>query len=418
MMNPMTTLMTTPEPTPASTDATASGARPRGRVYDGVICFGGEDWWCHNRGHYDMQMMRRLAQRTPVLYINSIGMRTPRISEGAMFLTRIRRKLRSLRRGLVGVEPGLSVYSPVAAPGRAGARLNPMTLPAQIRRAARGLGIERPLVWIACPPGAAVVDRLNAAAMVYQRTDRYEQYIGVDHDLIAGFDGDLKRRADLTIFCAARLSEDEGPACRNAYYLDHGVDAERFIAAGTGDEFPEDVASLRRPRVGFIGGIDSHTFDPEFFLAVARALPEVTFALVGGCSLPGGWCDARNVKRLGQKAYDDVPGYMAACDALIMPWNRNRWIDACNPVKLKEYLAVGRPVVTTPFYELKNYEGLVRIAETPEAFARELRAALADPGDAEARRARVRNETWDAKASAVLARLAALGVTPATKEAT
>ncbi len=63
------------------------------RSYDGIICFGGEDWWYHNRGHYDMRMMRELSAHMPVLYINSLGMRVPRITEGSMFLRRIVRKL-------------------------------------------------------------------------------------------------------------------------------------------------------------------------------------------------------------------------------------------------------------------------------------------------------------------------------------
>ena len=71
------------------------------RRFDGIICFGGEDWWYHNRGHYDMQMMGRLSEHMPVLYVNSIGMRTPSPTEGRMFLHRVRRKLRSIRRGLV-----------------------------------------------------------------------------------------------------------------------------------------------------------------------------------------------------------------------------------------------------------------------------------------------------------------------------
>ena len=77
------------------------------RTFDGIICFGGEDWWYHNRGHFDLQMMREFSGRCPVLYVNSIGMRMPRVGEGKMFFRRMARKLRSLRRGLVRVRPEL-----------------------------------------------------------------------------------------------------------------------------------------------------------------------------------------------------------------------------------------------------------------------------------------------------------------------
>ena len=85
--------------------------------------------------------------------------------------------------------------------------------------------------------------------------------------------------------------------------------------------------------------------------------------MIGGCSLPDGWCALPNVHFLGRKPYDEVARYMAAMDVLIMPWNHSEWIKACNPIKLKEYLAVGRPVVTTDFPALDGWRDLVRVAD-------------------------------------------------------
>jgi hypothetical protein len=99
-----------------------------------------------------------------------------------------------------------------------------------------------------------------------------------------------------------------------------------------------------------------------------------------------------------------------------MPWNQSEWIHACNPVKLKEYLAVGRPVVTTPFHELIRYQGFVSIASDAAEFVAAIRHQLADPPDPERLRARVRDETWDAKAANVLTELRALGVHQAEPE--
>jgi glycosyltransferase involved in cell wall biosynthesis len=167
---------------------------------------------------------------------------------------------------------------------------------------------------------------------------------------------------------------------------------------------------LPRPRVGFVGGIDIHTFDPDLFVRVATMMPETCFVLVGACSLPEGWCDLPNVRFVGRVPYDEVAGYMGACDVLLMPWNGSDWIRACNPVKLKEYLAVGRPIVSTPFDELEQYQGLVRVAKGPEAFAEAVREALRRPGDPGPGRARVERETWAAKSEGVRAALLRLGV--------
>ena len=389
------------------------------RSVDGIICFGGEDWWYHNRGHFDMQLMREMSAHVPVLYVNSIGMRVPRPTEGAMFVTRVRRKLKSMRRGLVRVRDRFAVMSPLAMPGKLGRTLTKNVMPGQVARAARTLGIERPLLWVACPPGAQAIRRIAPVATVYQRTDRFEEFPGVDRTAIEAFDRELRASADLTLFCSRILYEAERDVCPNALFVDHGVDYDRFAAAGVdATSEPADVRDLPRPRAGFIGGIDAHTFDPALFERVVDLLPDVHFVLVGACSLPEDWLRAKkNVTFVGQKPYDGVPGYMAACDVLLMPWNRSDWIRACNPIKLKEYLATGRPVVSTSYDELnRTWSDCVTVADGSDAFAKGIRDALRGPVDAKRLRQRVERETWTAKSDQVRARLLELGIEIAARQ--
>lgn len=379
--------------------------------FDGVICFGGEDWWYHNRAHYDMQMMREVSAHMPVLYVNSIGMRVPSPTEGGMFVKRVVRKLKSFQRGLVRIRERFAVQSPIVVPGRRGMALSSWILPRQVRRAARKVGIKKPLVWVACPPGAKFLDDLDPAKIVYQRTDRFECYEGVDADLIAGYDADLKRRADLVLYCSRHLFDAERESVGDkARFIDHGVDFTDFVAAGDdpearGSSAPTNIRSLGAPRVGFVGDIDSAVFDAELFLGVARALPDVTFVLVGGCTLAEGWCaDVSNIELTGRVPYEDVARTMAAMDVLIMPWHRSEWIEACNPIKLKEYLATGRPIVSTDFPELAHYEGLIGVANDVSGFAALVGDALARPDAAqlEKGRARVADASWTSRATAAL----------------
>ena len=385
------------------------------RDFDGIICFGGGDWWYHNRGHYDMQLCREFSRRLPVLYINSLGIRIPAVREGAMFLKRVSRKLDSFRRGFVRIDPRFAVVSPIFVPAFGGSAISRTVLAPQVRAAARRMGITRPLVWVTCPPAADVLPYLPVAALVYQRTDRWESYPEADPQRILAYHATLSKRADLTLFCSTLLMREEGPACRRPVYVDHGVDIDRFARAAEAGSEPPDMAGIPSPRAGFVGGIDASTFDPDLFDRVVGLLPEVHFVLVGACSLSRSWQHA-NVWMLGQKPYETVASYMAACDVLLMPWNRSDWIRACNPIKLKEYLAVGRPIVSTPFVELEQYQGLVSVAEDAEAFARAIEAALAHPGDAGPRRDRVRGHTWQDKAAAVLDLLGRSGIRPATEE--
>ena len=101
-----------------------------------------------------MQIMRQMSTRMPVLYVNSIGMRTPSPGEGRMFFSRVRRKMRSMRRGLVRVGDNLWVYSPLIVPSKLGIALGGPLVSRAVRAAASKRGITRPLVWVACPTAA------------------------------------------------------------------------------------------------------------------------------------------------------------------------------------------------------------------------------------------------------------------------
>lgn len=377
--------------------------------FDGIICIGGEDWWYHNRGHFDFQIMRRLARDMPVLFVNSLAVRMPSLKEKSQFAAKVGRKLKSLARGIVRIENNFWVFSPASVPGPTGQKLSGWALAPQIKLAAWRAGIRRPLLWVHCPAGAALVDQIPHVALAMQRTDRFEAFPEADPDVVGAQIRALKARADVAVYCNPVLMDEERDEVKAQVLITHGVDLERFVAAGMMvANRPADVAALGRPRVGFIGGIDAHTFGPELFLATAARLPDVQFAMIGGCSLPEGWCRLENVTFLGRKPYDEVADYMAAMDVLIMPWNDSPWIKACNPVKLKEYLAVGRPVVTTDFPALDGYRDLVRTAATPEAFAAAIRSALSLPYDGDAARARIAGESWDAKAAELKAALVAV----------
>ncbi len=375
--------------------ATLSETRP----FDGIICIGGEDWWYHNRGHFDFQIMRRIAKLCPVLFINSLGVRLPNPARDREFSKRIGRKLKSLSRGLVEAEKNFFVFSPAAVPGKTGQLLSAWALAPQIRLAAYRIGIERPLLWVHCPAGAELIDTIPSVGIVMQRTDRFEAFPDGDPDLLARQVAHIRGAADLVIYCAPGLLAEERDFSRRQALITHGVELDRFVEAGRSNVEPADVAALPKPRVGFVGGIDHHTFDPELFNSLAGLLPHHTFVLVGGCSLPLGWCPHPNVKLLGRKPYDQVAEYMAAMDVLIMPWNTSPWIAACNPIKLKEYLAVGRPVVTRDFPALDGWRDLVEVANTPRAFADAIERAK--PADPSVIRARLAPETWDDKAAEV-----------------
>ncbi|MBN2316596.1 MAG: glycosyltransferase [Sedimentisphaerales bacterium] len=380
-----------------------------------VICFGGEDWWYKNRGHIDMQLMRRFARMGTTLYVNSIVMQKPTLKKntagGKSFSHKLIRKMKSILRGLQESGAGFWVYSPFSLPAHhiSWARpLNEMILRRQIRHIERKLNMDHPLIWIACPAACDTALRIKESYLVYQRTDRFEEYPNVDEAVIKEYDRKLKTSADLTVFVNKTLYDQEASQCKKAIYLDHGVDFEFFADAEKDPSIPEEMAEIPKPIVGFFGAIDDHTMDVPFVEKTISLLPEMSFVFIGDASSDvTDLASHKNVWLLGRKNYGQISHYGKCFDVAIMPWRQNDWIKGCNPIKLKEYLALGKPTVSTPFPELDKYLDVVYQAKTPEAFAEAIQKGLVEDNDERiaARRKKIQKATWDSKAALVLERL-------------
>ena len=380
-----------------------------------ILCFGGEDWWYKNRGHVDMQLMRRFARLGNALYVNSIVMQKPNLQKniggGKSFTQKLVRKTNSILRGLQDSGSGFNVYSPFSLPVHHICWLRPanrVILQAQLQMVTHKLGIRTPIVWVACPAACDVALKMKKSKLVYQRTDRFEEYPNVDAETVRQYDRKLKANADLTIFVNTILFQEESAQCKKAFYLDHGVDYDMFAMAERDPYKPRDMAGIAKPIVGFFGAIDDHTSDIDLVKKVIGLLPEMNFVLIGNSSIDHRELLAKkNVWMLGQKPYEQIPHYGKYFDVAIMPWRQNRWIEACNPIKLKEYLALGKPVVSTPYPELDKYLDIVYVVKTPEEFAKKIKQALLEDCRARVimRRKKVQSATWHNKAELVLREL-------------
>lgn len=376
------------------------------------LCFGGGDWWYHNRGHIDMQLMRRFARMGTTLYVNAIVMQKPNLKKniggGKSFSHKLIRKTKSILRGLRESGNGFWVYSPISLPVHHVTWLKPINdsiVRHQVLTVMRRLKMHNPAIWVASPAACNIAVKMKNRKIIYQRADRLEEYPNVDVEVIRRYDLELKAKADLTIFVNEHLYEQENGQCKKAIFLDHGVDFDVFATAENNTEIPSDIRDINRPIVGFFGGIDNHTSDIDLVKKVIDLLPEMSFVFIGSSSID---CrellSKKNVLMLGQKPYEQIPHYGKYFDVAIMPWRQNRWIEVCNPIKLKEYLSLGKPVVSTPFAELQKYLDVVYQAGTPEEFAKCIEKALAEdnPERIAARRKKVETSTWDSKAELVL----------------
>lgn len=373
------------------------------------VCFGGVDWWYHSRAHIDPQLTVRFAKMGTTLFINSIVMTRINLSEGRRFLQKLIRKAKSIFTGLKKTEQGFWVYSPFSLPVhhiRWARSLNTLLLRFQVWWVTRRLGIHNPVVLVANPAACDTAMKMRKRKLIYQRTDRFEEAEGIDVATMVNFDRKLKANSDITIYVNRKLFEQESVQCKKPFFLDHGVDFEKFASAEEPPVIPDDMADIPKPIVGYFGAISRHSVDIALLEKLALLLPELSFVNVGTTYEDYPTLMANeNVWFLGQKDYEQIPHYGKCFDVVILPWVKNRWTDAANPIKVKEYLALGKPFVSTPaFSQIQEYLDVIYVADTPEEFAQCITRALDEnsPERVDARRNKVKSATWDSKAELLL----------------
>ncbi|MHC4644445.1 MAG: glycosyltransferase [Planctomycetota bacterium] len=369
-------------------------------VFDGLLCFGGVDWWYHNRAHSDVQIMLQISKRLPVLFINSLATQPAR---------RIWRKLRSMLKGLRKVSSNMWVFTPIMLPPTKIhwlRRINARLISSQILLVLRFLGIRHWFNWVTVPTASDVLRVLPTRPTIFNRSDRHSRFPEADEQFIKSCEQDLLNDSQAVLYVNKKLmKEDAGPDDRK-YYLGHGVDFDRFLEAANGKRVVHpELARLKRPIVGFFGAIDDYTVDLELLKFAAESLPDMSFVLVGLSTLDiSDVTSLPNVHYLGFKPYSEIPRLGAGFDVGIMPWLQNEWILYCNPVKLKEYLALGLPIVTTPIPQEDEYGDLMTVARTPQEFIEAIRvSATADDRQLRQRRQEaVERDSWRNKANEVL----------------
>lgn len=376
-----------------------------------IICFA-HDWAGDPTSK--THIMRILSMWNRVLWVNSIGMRRPSASRRDL-----RRLLAKLRRGLAGcqrVNEHFYVYDPIVLPfpGVAGVdRFNAAILSASIRRLARRLELERPLLWSFLPNVSGLVGRLRESAVIYHCVDEYSAFSGVPRAALQRMERELVTRADIVFASSEQLCAERRPYNPSTFFVSHGVDVEHFATAlDPRTPVPEDARGLPSPVVGFFGLI-ADWVDIPLVRDLALARPDSSVVLIGKATTDLSPVTALpNVHLLGQKPYATLPRYCKAFDVGIIPFRISELTLKANPLKLREYLAAGLPVVATNLPEIRRYQGLVTVASSPQAFVREIELALgeSDPAASLRRVEAMRGESWEARVEELSSRIEALPV--------
>jgi glycosyltransferase involved in cell wall biosynthesis len=372
-----------------------------------IICFGGEDWWYHHP-HSKNHLMRRFARAgNKVIFVNSISMGLAGLTNKDL-LPRVARKLRSYAK-LARVTPeGITVVSPAALPffgSRAARAANRSLLSAQVGALARRRGLNRPVLWIAIPTAVEMIGRLDESLVVYQVSDKYDANT-MDHATNPATIRRLHERAldaaDIIFYSGRKLLQEAARGRNRSYLLEQAVDFEHWSRVGTGAlEVAEEVARIPGPRLGYFGAIEPWLVDQELIKRAGRERPQWHWVFIGNKSRGLEIEDLPNVHFLPPVAYDALPRYAAGFDVCVLPWETEQsFTNYGSAIKVREYLATGKPVVIAPLPEYEPMKDVLRIARSRDEFLRLIEDALGEQDDAaaRARQAAVATGTWDARA--------------------
>jgi glycosyltransferase involved in cell wall biosynthesis len=381
--------------------------RSRMLLNQSIICFGGEDWWYHHP-HSKAHLMRKFARAgNKVIFVNSISMGLPGLAHKDL-LPRIKRKLGSYSKLARQTDEGITVVSPASLPffGSAAARtINRHLIGAQIKRLANSRGLTNPILWIAIPTAAEMIGALDESVVVYQVSDKYDANTmdhATDPALIRRLHEKAIDSADLVFYSGRKLFTEATRGCERSHLLEQGVDYDHWRRVGDGTiEVAPEIATIPRPRLGYFGAIEPWLVDQELIKRASRERPEWQWIFIGNRSRGLEIENLANVHFLPPVPYANLPAYAAGFDVCVLPWETEQSFTSYgSAIKVREYLATGKPVVISPLPEYEPMRDVLRIARTRDDFIRLVEEALHenDATAAATRQASVASGTWDARA--------------------
>lgn len=370
-----------------------------------IICLANNYFFDPTSKHH---VMRELAKSNHVLWINWHASRRPSLNRRDF--SSIAEKLKQFRQGLVKVQENFWVLTPFVVPlpsSPLARRLNRWLVTMQTRRILRQLPRRRQL-WSFTADIGPLLGSFGEERVVYYCVDEFAAFAGYDVETTRRLDRDLCRKSDLVITTSQALFESKRTYNENTILVPHGVLYQHFARA-LDPAFPPaaELAKLPRPIVGYYGLIQEWQ-DLDLLAGIARRRPDWSLALVGKVQTDiDRFRDLSNMHFLGQKPHAELPHFCRGFDVAMIPHKINELTLNMNPIKLREYLAAGLPVVSTPLPEVMGYQPGVRIAQGVDGWVAALEQAIADRSeDADRRRsALVADEDWSVRVQTIVQEL-------------
>ncbi len=333
-----------------------------------------DDWGEHPSSC--QHIFRYLVRYYPVIWINTIGMRLPSLSRRDIkkAFKKLKRMFFTASKGRASLElpANLSVLQPFMFPYNKGIlrKFNRFSVVRSVKAELKRRAIKSPILVTTVPNACDYIGNFDEKCVVYYCVDDFANWPGHNRNLILQMEDKLINKANIFVATSEELYSKLSRFSESVHFLPHGVDLEKFNKASPSNTF----LNLPKPNVGYIGLIDER-LDWKLLNFLAQSLKDINFIFIGKLEV--------NIKNISPNMffissipYEKVPLALKSFDVLILPYRVNDFTQTLNPLKLKEYLASGRPIVGSPLKEIEKWKPFVKIARNPKEWIRSLKEAF------------------------------------------
>ena len=376
-----------------------------------------DDWGEHPSSC--QHIFRHIAKDHRVLWVNTIGMRN------ATFTLRDFRKVARKGRKMFAMRQNSAIDS---QHNRNVMVSQPMMLPwirspmvrafnsRSVTRAVQSLlqrmQFDNPVVVTTVPNAEEYPDLLVGRKVIYYCVDDFSLWPGIDAGIVREMESRLITRADCLIGVSNVICERLKASGKPTHMITHGVDVEIFSTVAECEHLV--LNGIKKPRAGFFGLIDGR-MDWDLIVSLAGKMPDVSFILAGPVDASAGKLpELENLHFVGAVQYAELPKLISGLDVLILPYRTGALADSLSPLKLKEYLASGRPVISANIGDTADWVDMISIARTPAEWVTTIQEILSGP-DKRMDRARscLGAHSWGSKAEELLTKcLSVSEITP------
>lgn len=368
-----------------------------------IICISSIDWDFIWQGH--QEIMSTLASHgNRILFIENTGVRAPGLKD----FPRLKRRIKNYLKGVKGIRqelPNLYIFSPIIIPwpySWIARKINKVLLLSVLNRWMKVMNFADPIIWTFLPNGISldIIDAINKKLLIYYCIDDFSSSSPAAKKVKAT-EKKLLKLADLVFVTSRALFDYCSKYSSKVTIFPFGVNIERFEEArDAAQKRPIEISKINTPIIGYVGGIHKW-IDQKLIRDLALNLPDYSFVFIGPIQTDISLLsNLKNIYFIGAKEHKDLPGFVKEFSCAIIPYTISDYTKNVYPTKLNEYLAMGKPVISTDLPEVnyfnERYKDIVYVAKDREEFTDFIKKSISQGDDLsiERRFKAARDNSW------------------------